>query len=132
MCIKCEMKKAIMGLAGMEEVEVKVATIGRGFIKEIGQLEEADDKLKAQIKEDMERLLEEAEKRITEEVEAKYSKKWADLNKLKKDVMLDALKMAGVTMTEEQLEGESMLLDKTTGEVSFLKLQPIDKEEAEV
>lgn len=111
------MKKALASLMGMELVKESKGFIGKEFIDELKKLDEADDKLKAQIKEEFEALVDESVEKIKAEIQGrmkdKYGKKIADLSSLQEKVMLEAFKAAGI---DEEYD-DSIIVNKHTGEV---------------
>lgn len=120
MCIKCVIKRAALEAAGMEEVKEIVGTIGRGFVKELTQLDEAEEKLKAQMSEAMQSSIAAHKEKLEAEMREKFGKKFEDLDKLQQDVLDDALKSAGIEIKDEQ----EFHLDVTTGEIEVVSIQP--------
>lgn len=121
MCIKCEIKKAALAAAGMNLVEEKVATISLDFVKELGQLDEAHERLLKQIDEEENQLVEAATKEIQAKLKAKYGKKMDDLSNLQEKVITDALTAAGA---DPKLTEKEYRIVRNTGEVFIRELQP--------
>jgi hypothetical protein len=115
MCFKCEAKKAALAAFGMEQVEEKVGTIGRGFIKELAQLQTAYDKLQDQIKVEEERLAKYYVSLVDEQINKKFGKKVDDLIKLQEKVLLDAFITAGIDPSIAK--GYKFHINRATGEV---------------
>lgn len=125
MCIKCEIEKMMLEVMGKEKVETELGTIGRGYIKEITQLEEAQDILDEQIESAVKKAAEEG--LTQEEMEAivapKFEKKFEDLLALRKKVFNEALQAAGVDKTVEELAETDFKLDKVTGVISVIEIK---------
>lgn len=121
MCIKCEIEKAVLEAAGKEKVTTVIGTMGRGFIKELTQLDEADEKLQGQVEEEMKRRLKEEEVKLhdvlQEELGAKYGKKWDELKALQRKVYGDALASIGAEL------GQDYEIDKVSGEVTHTEIR---------
>lgn len=115
MCIKCEIAKMALKATGKELIEEKVGTIGTAFVKELNQLEEAHDVLEAQVKEESDRLIEEAVNKIEAEVKTKYGKKLNDLVDLQQKVLKDAFASAGINI---DLHKTDFSVNKKTGVVT--------------
>ena len=126
MCILCEIKKMALDASGMEEVEKVVGVIGRGFIKEIAQLEEAKEILESQMEGEIKRLVtaEAPESEVEALVQSKYKKKWEDLLVLRKTVFNDALKAAGVGKTINDLAADNFKLNRVTGVLTIVSIEP--------
>lgn len=124
MCIKCEMKKAALAMMGKEQVVKKVGVLSDEFLKEIKAMREASGTLEAQVEEEMTTRLDEFNAQLRKELEAKYEKKWNDLNTVKKQVWNDALASVGATADLDE-DGIELSVNRKTGELEVTTVQDI-------
>ncbi|XJZ25991.1 hypothetical protein ACF5W4_11315 [Bacillota bacterium Lsc_1132] len=119
MCIKCEIKKVIVGgLFGAEIKEVEVGKISEAARLELKQLQDAREKLDHEV--------EVATKKAAEALEEQFKEKQDGLKNLFNAAWKDAVTSAGIDL-EKQAADYS--INKHTGVVTVTKVEMADKKE---